>query len=207
MPQNANSTHPSAIQTGQISGLILAGGRGSRMGTADKGLQNFRGEPMVQTVLQRLAPQVAQVMINANQNLERYAAFGLPVWPDEKTGFAGPLAGLHVGLSHCQTDYLLMVPCDSPFLPKDLAIRLATALQTERAELAFAVTGQGDTLQSHPVFCLLKTALLPQLAAYLDSGERKVEAWFKSVNSCAVGFDDEAAFANINTLDELQRLQ
>jgi len=207
MSLNVNNTHPSAIQTGQISGLILAGGRGSRMGTVDKGLQSFRGEPMVQTVLQRLAPQVTQVMINANQNLERYAAFGLPVWPDEKTGFAGPLAGLHAGLCHCDTDYLLSVPCDSPFLPSDLAMRLATALQTKNAELAFAVTGRGDTLQSHPVFCLLKTALLPQLAAYLDGGGRKVEAWFKSVNSCAVSFDEEAAFANINTIDELQRLQ
>jgi molybdopterin-guanine dinucleotide biosynthesis protein A len=207
MLQNANSTHPSAIQTGQITGLILAGGRGSRMGTVDKGLQNFRGEPMVQTVLQRLAPQVVQVMINANQNLERYAVFGLPVWPDEKTGFAGPLAGLHAGLCHCDTEYLLSVPCDSPFLPSDLAMRLATALQTEGANLAFAATGKASSLQTHPVFCLLKTALLPQLAAYLDSGGRKVEDWFKSVNSCAVGFDDEAAFANINTLDELQRLQ
>ncbi len=207
MPQNASSTPPSSIPTTQITGLILAGGRGTRMGTVDKGLQNFRGAPMVQTVLQKLAPQVAHVIINANQHLARYAAFGLPVWPDEKAGFAGPLAGLHAGLGHCDTTYLLMVPCDSPFLPGDLAARLATALQTEGSDLAFAVTGSDGNRQTHPVFCLLKTALLPQLAAYLDGGGRKVEAWFNSVNSSAVCFDEEAAFANINTIDELQRLQ
>src|SRR5438067_13477822 len=100
-----------------ISGLILAGGRGTRMGHVDKGLQAFRGKPMAAHVLERLAPQVAAVAINANQNLATYADFGVPVWVDETTGFAGPLAGLEAGLRHCATDYLLTAPCDSPFLP------------------------------------------------------------------------------------------
>ncbi len=189
-----------------ITGLILAGGRGSRMGTVDKGLQSFRGMPMALHVLHRLQPQVEQVLINANQNLAAYEAFGLPVWPDAMTGFAGPLAGLQTGLMHCETPLLATAPCDSPFLPTDLVARLLHGLHSEDADLAVAVTGSGENLQPHPVFCLVKASVLPHLSAFLQDGGRKVDAWFASLVVARVHFDDEAAFRNINTLEELRQL-
>ncbi|MDN4057393.1 molybdenum cofactor guanylyltransferase MobA [Massilia sp. YIM B02769] len=190
-----------------ISGLILAGGRGSRMGHVDKGLQAFRGTTMAAHVLARLAPQVASVAINANQNLDTYAAFGMPVWQDDLAGFAGPLAGLETGLRRCQTPYLLTAPCDSPFLPLDLAERLLAALEEQDADLAFAATGEpGMRVQAHPVFCLVKTALLPVLSSYLAEGGRRMDGWYKDVKAVEVLFEDVDAFRNINTLDELHSL-
>ncbi|WP_313174980.1 gephyrin-like molybdotransferase Glp [Massilia sp.] len=190
-----------------ISGLILAGGRGSRMGHVDKGLQAFRGTTMAAHVLARLAPQVASVAINANQNLDTYAAFGVPVWQDDLAGFAGPLAGLETGLRRCQTPYLLTAPCDSPFLPLDLAERLLAALEEQDADLAFAATGEpGMRVQAHPVFCLVKTALLPVLSSYLAEGGRRMDGWYKDVKAVEVLFEDVDAFRNINTLDELHSL-
>src|SRR4051794_35483503 len=158
------------LDPNQITGLILAGGRGSRMGGVDKGLQPFRGAPMALHAIMRLSPQVGRLMINANQNIGPYESFGLPVWPDQLSGFAGPLAGLQTGLARCETDYLVTAPCDSPFLPENLVEHLADALVTQDAELAVAVTGEGDTRQPHPVFCLMKTSLLPQLTTYLQEG-------------------------------------
>jgi molybdopterin molybdotransferase len=191
----------------QISALILAGGRGSRMGHVDKGLQPFRGATMVAHVLERLAPQVGEVSINANQNLDAYAAFGVPVWPDETTGFAGPLAGLEAGLRHCATPYLLSAPCDSPFLPADLAARLFDALQSQGADVALAVTQEaGMRRQPHPVFCLIRTTLLPVLSCYLAEGGRKMDGWYAGLKVAEVLFEDSAAFRNINTLDELHSL-
>ena len=187
-----------------ISALILAGGRGSRMGHVDKGLQPFRGSTMVQHVLERLAPQVGDVAINANQNLAAYAALKVPVWPDETTGFAGPLAGLEAGMRHCATPYMLSAPCDSPFLPGDLAARLFHALQSQGADVALAVTQEaGMRKQPHPVFCLVKTALLPVLSTYLAAGGRRVDGWYAELKVAEVLFDDSDAFRNINTLDEL----
>jgi len=190
-----------------ISGLILAGGRGSRMGHVDKGLQPFGGGSMVAQVLARLAPQVASVAINANQNLDTYAGFGVPVWPDDLAGFAGPLAGLETGMRRCQTPYLLTAPCDSPFLPPDLAARLLAALQEQDADLAFAATQEpGMRVQPHPVFCLVKAELLPILSAYLAEGGRRMDGWYKDLKAVEVLFDDGDAFRNINTLDELRSL-
>ena len=190
-----------------ISGLILAGGRGSRMGHVDKGLQPFRGSTMAAHVLARLAPQVGSVAINANQNLDTYAAFGVPVWQDDLAGFAGPLAGLETGLRRCTTPYLLTAPCDSPFLPPDLAERLLAALEAQDADLAFAATGEpGMRVQAHPVFCLVKTSLLPVLSSYLAEGGRRMDGWHKDVKAVEVLFEDADAFRNINTLDELHSL-
>lgn len=191
----------------QITGVVLAGGRGSRMGGVDKGLQLFRGRPMAQHALTRLAPQVSALMINANQNLDAYRAFGVPVWPDDMPDFAGPLAGLQTALRHCQTPYLATVPCDSPFLPTDLVERLAAALQQAGAELAVAVTGDQNTRQPHPVFCLVQCSLLPHLTAYLNNGGRKIDRWYGSLKTVEVYFADEAAFRNINTHTELQQYQ
>ena len=190
-----------------ISGLILAGGRGSRMGHVDKGLQPFRGSTMAAHVLARLAPQVASVAINANQNLDTYAGFGVPVWQDDLAGFAGPLAGLETGLQRCDTPYLLTAPCDSPFLPPDLAARLSKALQEQDADLAFAATQEpGMRVQAHPVFCLVKTSLLPVLSSYLAEGGRRMDGWYKDLKAVEVLFEDADAFRNINTLDELHSL-
>lgn len=195
------------MDTSQITGLILAGGRGTRMGTVDKGLQMFRGAPMALHALMRLSPQVGYVMINANQNIAPYEGFGVPVWQDEMQGFAGPLAGLQTGLIHCDTDYLVTVPCDSPFLPTDLVARLGEALEENDADLAVAVTGEGETRQPHPVFCLVRASLLPHLTLYLQDGGRKFDTWYSSLKTVEVHFDDENAFRNINTLDELRKLE
>lgn len=199
------------IDINQITGLVLAGGRGSRMGNVDKGLQNFRGAPMALHVIMRLSPQVGDVMINANQNLGPYEGFGVPVWPDQIGGFAGPLAGLQTGLSHCETEYLVTAPCDSPFLPEDLVERLADALVEENADLAVAVTVEGERddkrRQPHPVFCLMKASLLPHLEKFLQEGGRKIDAWYASLDVAEVDFPDEAAFRNINTLEELRKYE
>jgi molybdopterin-guanine dinucleotide biosynthesis protein A len=195
------------MDTSQITGLILAGGRGSRMGGVDKGLQPFRGAPMALHVMMRLSPQVGDLMINANQNLAPYEGFGVPVWPDEMQGFAGPLAGLQTGLNHCETPYLVTAPCDSPFLPTDLVERLAEGIERQNAELAVAVTGEGESRQPHPVFCLLKTSLLPNLSQFLQAGGRKIDKWYTSLSVAEVNFPDESAFRNINTLDELRRFE
>jgi molybdopterin-guanine dinucleotide biosynthesis protein A len=191
-------------KSADVTGLVLAGGRGTRMGSVDKGLQSFGGRPMAQQVLERLRPQVQQLLINANQNLEAYAAWGAPVWPDAITGFAGPLAGLHTGLLHCQTPLLVTAPCDSPFLPLDLVVKLLAALQSEEADLAVAVTGEGPTRQAQPVFTLARVDVLPHLTAFLSAGGRKVDAWYATLKVAEVVFEDEFAFRNINTLAELQ---
>ena len=183
-----------------ITGVVLAGGQGRRMGGVDKGLKPLRGRPMVQWVIERFAPQVDEVLINANQNLATYAAFGHRVIPDAIGGFAGPLAGLHRGLSEARHDLVATVPCDSPFLPVDLVSRLRNALDAQDAELAVARTGT----QPHPVFCLCRTSVLTGLGAFLEGGGRKIDAWYAALKVAEVAFDDEPqAFSNINTEAEL----
>ncbi|MFC5475140.1 molybdenum cofactor guanylyltransferase MobA [Paraherbaspirillum soli] len=189
----------------QVTGLILAGGRGTRMGGIDKGLVQFRQMPMVAHVIARLTPQVTSLMINANRNLSAYAEFGVPVWPDREPDFAGPLAGLQAGLSHCATPYLITAPCDSPFLPTDLVAHLAQALQNADADLAVAITDSDNAIQPHPVFMLLKTTLLADLSEFLASGGRKMETWYRRLNYTEALFADDSAFRNINTEEELQK--
>lgn len=191
----------------EITGLILAGGRGMRMGQVNKGLQLLDGEPMVAHVLRRLAPQVGVMMINANQDLAIYAQLCPAVFADRFSGYAGPLAGLHCGLYHCTTPYLISVPCDSPFLPADLATRLACALEGHAAQIAVVTTVEevdGEMCQqAQPVFSLVRSDLLAHLENFLQSGGRKVSDWYASLNVVEVAFDDVACFRNINTLDEL----
>jgi molybdenum cofactor guanylyltransferase len=177
------------------------------MGGADKGLLPFRGLSLIQHVIGRLSSQVDTLIINANQNLGEYAKFNLPVYSDEIADYAGPLAGLQAGLRHCQTPYLLTSPCDSPLLPMNLAERMLDELRDNSADLAVAATGTMESLQLHPVFCLLKTELLPQLTSYLQSGGRKVREWQASQNMTQVCFPDENAFRNLNTLEELRTLE
>src|SRR5579864_2142237 len=184
-----------------ITGLVLAGGQGRRMGSIDKGLVPFNGQPMVQQVIERLLPQVDAIVINANRNLDAYEAFGHPVVRDTIEGFAGPLAGLHAGLTHTADPLLATVPCDSPFLPHDLVARLAAALRAKEAQIAVARTFD----QPHPVFALVQRTVLPHLTTFLDGGGRKIDAWYATLSTVEVAFDDEAeAFRNINTADELR---
>jgi molybdopterin-guanine dinucleotide biosynthesis protein A len=183
-----------------VTGLILAGGKGSRMGGVDKGLQNFRGKRLIDHVYERLAPQVGGVIINANQNQEEYKSFGVRVVSDAIGGFAGPLAGLHAGLSISKRSLLASVPCDSPFLPADLIERLYERIDETGAELAVAKTGD----QPHPVFSLMRRGVLDHLAEFLKEGGRKIDTWYATLNVVEVAFDDEAdAFLNFNTLEEL----
>jgi len=195
------------IDPQHITGLVLAGGRGSRMGGVDKGLQPHAGVPLALHALRRLAPQVGAVMINANRNLEAYAAFGVPVWPDAVPDYAGPLAGFLAGLTHCDTPYLMTVPCDSPLFPGDLVQRLATALTEADAEIAMAATHEAGALQVQPVFCLLKTGLRESLLRFTQGGQRKIDKWTAQHRCVEVPFDDAHAFANANTVDELKQLQ
>ncbi len=194
------------IDAQDITGLILCGGRGTRMGGVDKGLQNHHGMPLALHALMRLQPQVGQVLINANRNLSAYESMGVPVWPDPIADYPGPLAGWLAGLEHCETPYLLTVPCDSPNFPLDLAARLAAALVEADADIAMAATTEDGRQQVQPVFCLLKSGLLESLVAALNAGERKIDRWTAQHRCATVQFDDAAAFANANTLDELQRL-
>ncbi len=207
-------THPIAPQ--DITGLILAGGRGSRMGGVDKGLQNFNGIPLALHTLMRLGPQVESVMVNANRNLSAYESFGASVWPDASADFAGPLSGFLVGLERAETPYMLTVPCDTPRLPLDLAERLAEALIREDADIAMAAApetdDQGQTqIRTQPVFCLLKIELSESLVKFTHAGGRKIDAWTAQHKTVIVPFDgpgdDPLAFANVNTLTELQALE
>ena len=195
------------IDKQQITGVVLAGGRGSRMGGVDKGLQSHKGVPLALHALLRLQPQVGEVMINANRNLGAYESMGVSVWPDGQADFPGPLAGVLVGLERCETAYLVTVPCDTPNFPPDLVERLAQALVAQDADIAMAATRENGQVMAQPVFCLLKATLLESLVKYLEAGQRKIDGWTARHRVATVVFDDSAAFDNANTTEELQRLQ
>ena len=187
----------------KVTGVVLAGGQGSRMGGVDKGLQEFRGRPMAAHVIDRLAPQVDDLLVNANRNVEEYARFGHRVVSDEIAGFAGPLAGFERALAHASGELVATAPCDSPFLPADLVARLREALQANGADLAVAKTAD----QAHPVFCLMRRSLHASLRDFLASGQRKIDRWYAGHKVVEVSFDDEAdAFVNVNTRAELEDL-
>ena len=204
------------ISTQDITGLVLAGGRGSRMGGVDKGLQNFNGSPLALHAVLRLGMQVGEVMVNANRNLAAYESFGTPVWPDADSSYAGPLAGFLTGLERCETPYLLTVPCDTPLFPLDLAERLSQAMTDDDAEIAMVSALEADdtgqtALRPQPVFCLMQTSLLESLTRFVGQGGRKIDKWTAQHRTVQVPFDlpgDTAdAFANANTLAELQALE
>ena len=206
------------ISPADITGLILAGGRGSRMGGVDKGLQSYNGLPMALHTLTRLqiGGSVGQVMINANRNLAAYESFGAAVWPDVLADYAGPLAGFLTGLERCETPYLVTVPCDTPRLPIDLVPRLVRAMQDQDAEIAMAAAPEAGAegqlqLRPQPVFCLLRVSLLESLVAFTLEGGRKIDAWTARHNTVLTPFDlpgdDPRAFFNANTLAELRELE
>jgi molybdopterin-guanine dinucleotide biosynthesis protein A len=203
---------PITLAPSHLTGLILAGGRATRMGGVDKGLQLLHGEALVAHVLHRLAPQTGTLLISANRHHEAYvklgAPFGATVVADTLPGFPGPLAGLLAGLRAAHTSFVLSAPCDSPGLPADLAARLAEALETHAADIATVSTtdAQGNA-SIHPVFALLRTSLADDLSAFLAAGERKVRAWYARHKTVEVAFADERAFYNINSLQELADLE
>ena len=196
-----------AIPLAQITGLVLAGGRGSRMGGLDKGLQPLSGRPLALHALERLAPQVGPLAVNANRHLEAYARFGVPVWPDALPDHPGPLAGWLEGLRRCATPWLVSIPCDTPHFPPDLVARLAEAVESADADLAMAVIREEGRPRRQPVFTLMKRSLANSLAAQLQGGRRRVDLWTDTQRGTEVVFDDAEAFFNVNTLEDLQRLE
>jgi molybdenum cofactor guanylyltransferase len=215
-----------AIPAATMTGLVLAGGRGARMGGIDKGLQSFHGTPLALHALRRLAPQVGPLLLSANRNIEAYRAFGAPVWADDLAGHAGPLAGFLTGLRQARTPWLLTVPCDTPLFPVDLAARLAAGLVAEAADIAVAQGASGvdadaadgagstastDGISSQPVFCLLRTDLADSLSCFLQEGGRRIGAWAQRHRTAKVRFDRPGdtpeAFFNANTLAELRALE
>lgn len=198
-----------------ITGIVLAGGRGSRMGGVDKGLQLYNGTALAKHAIEQLQPQVGHLLINANRNLDIYQAWDLPVSADVLmdgiTDFAGPLAGFLIGLQHCKTPYLMTVPCDTPRFPSDLVSRLADALSQQDAEIAMVSSPDEEGVLRHqPVFCLMKRDLVESLKAFTDAGGRKIGAWAAQHKLARVNFnevyDDPKAFYNANTLEDLQQL-
>ena len=208
---------PFAFLKSSVTAVVLAGGRATRMGGLDKGLQLFNGVPLAQHALQRLAPQVGHLVVSANRNLPAYEAFGVPVWPDDNTlgDFAGPLAGVITGLKHCTTRFLLTVPCDAPLFPVDLAVRLAAGLVAASAQIAVASApeshGLGKVMRKQPVFSLMEADILQSLLDYTYSGGRKVSDWMAAHQVAQVAFnqshDVPNAFFNANTLADLKQIQ
>ena len=184
----------------QITGAVLAGGRGLRLGGVEKGLLPWQGQPLAARALERLAPQVGPRLLVANRETQRYAAFGVPVHGDIVEGQPGPLAGLLTALAHAPTDWVLTVPCDVPGFPQDLATRLVAAVSGRAAPMAIACAAR-----RHPVFCLLHRSLQPGLAASLAGGERRVDHWARAQGAAEAHFDDEAAFRNLNTPEDWPR--
>ncbi len=190
-----------------IEGLILCGGKAQRMGGQDKGLIELKKQALFEHSIERLAPQVGSLMLNANRNQGQYAQSNYAVYADTYLDFSGPLAGFHVGLSHCKAPYLAIVPCDSPLFPKDLVERLFISLQSQQADVSYAVTKNTISQQSQSVFCLIRNGLKDHLSHFLDQGERKIDRWFHQLNYVEVLFPDESAFANINTPEDLLKIE
>ena len=199
----------------QITGIVLAGGRGSRMGGVDKGLQLYNDTPLAKHAIQRLRPQVGKLLINANRNLEIYQTWGSEVAAevvvDGLADFAGPLAGFLVGLQQCKTPFLMTVPCDTPRFPSNLVVRLSEALLQNDADIAMASSPDDEGVLRHqPVFCLMKRELVESLTVFTDAGGRKIGAWAVQHKLTRVNFnevhDDPKAFYNANTLEDLQQL-
>lgn len=190
------------MPTPGVTGLVFAGGLARRMQGRDKGLLPLHGRPLVDHVLERLAPQVDAVLINANSHREDYAAFGHPVIADAIGGHVGPLAGLHAGLLACTTPLVVTVPCDAPRLPTDLVARLLAALAGSSAPAAVAYAAE----RLQPTFMLCRRELRADLEHYLAGGGRKIHTWINDIGALTVPFDDASAFANINTPEELAEL-
>ena len=196
------------ISTKDITGIILAGGRAQRMGGIDKGLIPFHGKPLIESAIAKLKLQVQNIVINANRSITKYATYGYPVVMDETPDFSGPLAGFSVGLKACKTPYLLTSPCDSPLLPNNLAELLAAEMERGDFQLVYASSKEADgKVWAQPVFCLMRSNLQDSLNQFLQKGDLKIDRWFKELRTSTVVFDDPLVFANVNTPDELKKLE
>ena len=196
------------IARSEITGLLLAGGRALRMGGIDKGLIPFQGKPLIEHAINRLGPQVANLVINANRNQIVYSQYGYPIVTDENQDYAGPLAGYLAGLKACNTPYLMTAPCDSPLFPTDLVEVLAHILEKQGSHIAYASSQDPlGKIWAQPVFCLMKREVVDSLEQFLADGQRKIDRWFASQNACTTVFQNESAFANANTQDELAQLE
>ena len=192
------------VQPAEITAVILAGGRGRRMGGKDKGLVDLNGAPLIEYTLSAVSPQVGRLVINANRNIEEYQRYGFPVVSDTMADYQGPLAGFASAMAAAETEYIVTIPCDSPLLPDDLVQRLVQALNREDAELA--VAHDGHRLQ--PVFALIQVSLLPSLLQFLQRGDRKIDLWYAQHKMAKADFSDiPETFLNINTPADQQQLQ
>ena len=187
-----------------ITAVVLAGGRGRRLGGQDKGLMELDGRPLIEHILDLVSPQVCAVIINANRNRQVYANFGLPVISDNMTDYQGPLAGFAAALAASDTDYILTLPCDGPYVPVDLVSRLTAAIKDNDADLAVAHDGQ----RMQPVYALIPRSLLGSLQDFLDAGDRKIDLWYARHNTALADFSDVIdTFFNINTEDDLRKIE
>lgn len=192
-----------AMEPGALTGLVLAGGQGMRMGGVDKGLMEFAGTPLVAWASQRLRPHVDEVLISANRNLEQYAAFADRVIEDREAGFHGPLMGIYSGIFASHSEWVVIVPCDSPMLPEDLVARLA-AQAVSGADIVVADDGE----RWHPVVAMIRRDLHEDLREALEAGERKVARWYARHNCRPVNMSDCAeALANLNSEVERDALE
>ena len=191
----------------QVTGIILAGGRGVRVGGEDKGLLVFNGEPIVKKVFKSLNQQVHMVVVSANRHVEEYQSFGVPVVKDRLPDYQGPLAGIEAALTVCMTPYALVVPCDAPFIRHDLAQKLYDKMEETNVNIVFAqsYTEQGE-VAAEPTFALIRSCMLSHLRVYLDSGKRKVLGWYELTDHASVLIDDPLCFANANTPEDFDRL-
>jgi molybdenum cofactor guanylyltransferase len=193
-----------SISTDDIAAVILAGGMGRRMGGTDKGLQNFRQAPLALHALMRISGQVGSVTLNANRNIGAYEGFGVPVICDKEPDFAGPLAGMQSALSYATVPFLVTVPCDVPLFPYDLVEKLSKPFEDNVGLMLTVASTKG---RAHPVFCMMRTEVLPSMEEFMRKGGRKIDAWYANLPHQKVEFDDESAFHNVNTIEELLELE
>lgn len=192
-----------AIVSSEITALILCGGQAIRMGGEDKGLLLVKNKTLVEWTINRVQSSVNRIIINANRNQSKYEALGFTTIADASIDYLGPLAGFQVGLIHSQTPYVLILPCDTPLFPVNLATQLAIAMEDNQVDCTYAVSMENDLEQAHPVFCLLKKSTLNSLQQFMQTGQRKIDKWFQSLNHQKVLFEDPKAFINVNSHHEL----
>lgn len=192
------------ISKNEITGVILAGGQARRMQGKDKGLVLLNNKPMIEYVINILKPQVNNLLINANRNLDKYSAYGFDIVSDQLSGYHGPLAGMASALDRVTTPLMLTAPCDSPFIAEDLAERLMSALESEKADISVAHNGE----RIQPVFCLIKKELVSSMKDFLNKGERKIDKWFKQHSLAIADFSDiPKTFDNLNTIEDIQSIE
>jgi len=192
------------VPSTDITAVIIAGGRGSRLGGLDKGFMLYNNQPFIATIITRIKPQVADISINANRNQARYARYSYPVFSDISHDHQGPLAGFVSAMQEVKTPYIITVPCDAPRLPHDMVFRLCNAQHKQQTEIAIVHDGQ----RSQFLHALLPVALQNDLLCFLQQGKRSVGQWYRQHRIALADFSDQPhAFMNINTAQQYQQLE